>query len=664
MTQECTNEWMSQSGPDTQGSYYTNQTMKQSQCENPAMKNIMRAIEECNPIRYASYRTAAKMQILHRELYMKYVQLKLIVGVFERHRLSFTENSVTLDETEIEDVISDIYFAAHKEAEVDFDVNHATKLAVHYILNTFDSERKGKVLVFSVKVALTLMSCGKLQDKYEYFYQLLADHNACLSKAALHTLLMNICKVTEMLGESVAYGSHIVQSSIDSCFIESRGSLGVSEVEFATWIMQDPPLLTWISTFNRMKSAEHTIHNIKCSSCKTTPVHGPRFSCLRCARYHQCQACFFLGKTSSKHKLKHPVREYCAKTSSREVTKLIIELIRNKLRLCPTQTVAMHLDEPPPNAIHDEAQALDTMSLRSTVRRKVLNDPQKELQSIINHLEEENRQLQLELMEICGSRAERLQRHRSSIESQLQRLKILKKYLFTNTTCQMANRVQSTPMVNPLASRFQGVPMLEFELSPIVRQSCDESQEDNISRKNDSTIREKYESQNENLSQSEATYASPVGTRISDNSRIDLSTWIGGGNRTSLSHGESGFSQWLNSNGGTNAKSKYAPKSVENVDASHVVSISPNGILRDNTPSSLQRPDKHSQHSSLQNIQGDLNDILNRLQHMVANDCLLEESFSADDNCELKRAATEMEDLLTGLIEGMESRKDKLATAV
>lgn len=69
---------------------------------------------------------------------MKHVPLKLIIGVFERHRLSVTENSVTLDETEIEDVISDIYFAAHKEADVDFDVNLATKLAVHYLLNTFD----------------------------------------------------------------------------------------------------------------------------------------------------------------------------------------------------------------------------------------------------------------------------------------------------------------------------------------------------------------------------------------------------------------------------------------------------------------------------------------------------------------------------------------------
>lgn len=40
------------------------------------------------------------------------------------------------------------------------------------------------------------------------------------------------------------------------------------------------------------------------------------------------------------------------------------------------------------------------------------------------------------------------------------------------------------------------------------------------------------------------------------------------------------------------------------------------------------------------------------------------DTFSTDNNCELKRAATEMEDLLTGLIEGMESRKGKLTTIV
>lgn len=72
--------------------------------------------------------------------------------------------------------------------------------------------------VFSVKVALTLISCGRLEEKYGYLFHQLADHNACLSRAALNTLLTNICKVTEMLGEGVAYGNHLIRSSIDNCF--------------------------------------------------------------------------------------------------------------------------------------------------------------------------------------------------------------------------------------------------------------------------------------------------------------------------------------------------------------------------------------------------------------------------------------------------------------
>lgn len=217
------------------------------------------------------------------------------------------------------------------------------------------------------------------------------------------------------------------------------------------------------------------MHNIRCSSCKVTPVQGPRYTCLKCTGYHQCQNCFLLGKTSNKHKLKHPIREYCVKvryfvfcvfickisyahvcfpfqTSHREVTRLIIELIRNKLRLCPTRTVTINTEELVTDAVRlliilshnifihicticynydtflysNEIRRADCGSLRSTIRRKILSDPQKELQSIITHLEEENRQLQIELLDIRGTKAERLQRHRATIESQLQRLKTLK----------------------------------------------------------------------------------------------------------------------------------------------------------------------------------------------------------------------------------------------
>ncbi|KAK2587756.1 hypothetical protein KPH14_003864 [Odynerus spinipes] len=636
------------------------------------MLDTMQSVEDCNAIRYVSYRTAVKMHVIHRELHMQHVQLELIAGVFERHRLSITENSVNLDPSEIEDVLSDIYFAACKESNFDFDTDHATKLAVNYILHTFDKQNTRSVAVFSVKIALILMSCGRLEEKYGYLYQQLADHNACLSRAGLHTLLTNICKITEMLGENMAYGYQHIQFHIDSCFEKSQGCLGVTESEFATWIMQEPPLLVWITTFNRMKSAEHIVHNIKCSSCKVTPVQGPKYSCLKCTGYHQCQECFLLGKTSNKHKLKHPVREYCTKTSNREATKLIIELIRNKLRLCPSRMVITSTEELQLNTISNVAKQTDCSTLRSTMKRRILSDPQKELQSIIMHLEEENKQLQIELLDIQGARAERLHRHRATIESQLQRLKILKKYLFADRPyeSQFINRLQSTPMVRP-SSRVAALP-LEFELSPIIRQDTLERHLSNVTGRNKiqtstnfNTSLEKNDTNG--LTCTEEASSSSTFAKAPSSTYIELSTWIGG-KRSELSLPDSGFSQWINA-GDSNCKDERKTNKiiVGNTTCNEspiTVSDSPVGAQRDNTPSSLQRPDKHSQHSSLQNIQGDLNDILDRLQNMVANDCLLEESYVANDNCKLKRATTEMEDLLTDLIEGMESRKTKLTTIV
>lgn len=72
--------------------------------------------------------------------------------------------------------------------------------------------------MISLKIVLVLTCCGKLEHKYGYLFHELADHNACLSKIALHTLLVNVCKVIEVIGESVSFGSHLIQSTVDDCF--------------------------------------------------------------------------------------------------------------------------------------------------------------------------------------------------------------------------------------------------------------------------------------------------------------------------------------------------------------------------------------------------------------------------------------------------------------
>lgn len=621
---------------------------------HPKMEEILQNINECNIIRYASHRTASKLQILQKNLHMQNVQLKLIAGIFERHRLSVTENSVNLDCHEVEDVLSDIFFAAQKEAGINFNVDEVTKLAINFIFKIFHRNYEDNILVFSVKVALTLMSSAKLEEKYGYLFHQLADHNACLSEAALFTMLTNICKVTEMLGESVAYGNHLIRSTVANCFKECQGSLGITEAEFSKWLMEEPPLLTWISTLNRFRSAENIIHNIKCSTCKVNPISGPRYSCLRCSGYHQCQKCFLFGKTSGKHKLKHPIREYCIKASNKEVTKLVFELIRNKLMLCPSRSVVSALETSLPDMDdRNQKTAFDSISVRSTIKRRICNDPQKELQNIISSLEEENRQLQTELLKISDSKFERLQNHRVAIQSQLERLKVLKNCLFK--TPPGPNLLQSTPMIHPAVSRITRLPMA-FELSPIVRQG---------SGKNDRTAKNDIdESMSRHFTERTST-DSAFNELSAERPQIELSTWIGGG-KCDFTPKESGFSQWFNTSSEENSN-RHGEKRI--FDNNFTLSrkpnyLSPKNMPRDNSLYSIHESKKRSQRSGIENIQGDLNDILDRLQNMVTNDCLLDESLSVDNNCELKRAATEMEDLLTGLIEGMESRKTKLATIV
>ena len=47
---------------------------------------------------------------------------------------------------------------------------------------------------------------------------------------------------------------------------------------------------------------------------------SPRYKCLKCFNFDMCQQCFFTGRVSKKHKLKHPTQEYCVEVSLRKTT--------------------------------------------------------------------------------------------------------------------------------------------------------------------------------------------------------------------------------------------------------------------------------------------------------------------------------------------------------
>lgn len=64
--------------------------------------------------------------------------LKVISGIFERHQLQLTENSVQLDHEDLESVLSDIFFVIQRECIFDLDVENAVKLMINFLFNVFD----------------------------------------------------------------------------------------------------------------------------------------------------------------------------------------------------------------------------------------------------------------------------------------------------------------------------------------------------------------------------------------------------------------------------------------------------------------------------------------------------------------------------------------------
>ncbi|CAG2057816.1 unnamed protein product [Timema podura] len=266
--------------------YYIMHSSRKTQWDHPKFQEIQKGLKECNIIKYASYRTAAKIAMLNRALYMHHIRLGLIAGVFERHGFKSMENKIVLECSELEAILFDVFFAAQKETSCQFDVGLVTELMINLLFNIYDRE------------------------KYQYMFGQLADHNRCISRKKLENLLRNFTQIAEYLSEACAFGSDLVPEAVDICFQQSQGTLGVTEDIFITWLLHEPQLLHWLPTFHRMKAAEKVIHDVKCRTCKMYPLTGLRYQCLQCLKYNQCQSCFFMCKTSRRHKLKHLMQEY------------------------------------------------------------------------------------------------------------------------------------------------------------------------------------------------------------------------------------------------------------------------------------------------------------------------------------------------------------------
>ncbi|EEC08100.1 dystrophin, putative [Ixodes scapularis] len=344
--------------------------LEKTQWDHPEMVAIMDKLTSFNDIKYAAYRTGAKLICLQKELLREQhcstkglssspgvhpvptddyhafrgalspavsnVHVSMLPGVFGCRGLEGSgQQELLLGCSQAEAVLEELYRRApgvHQQK-----VPLLAALALNLLQNLFDAKRKGTIQVVQMKVALFVLCAGRLLDKLKYMCGELQDGSQRIPLEGLEAFLHNISKVPELLGEKLSFGAHLVPAAVESCrkvrvqpFAGHRAPVtapfprqlcsqpSVPSDLFLGWLLREPQNLVWISTFYRMRSTENgkcprapVAHPVKCGACKASPVVGLRYQCLQCLGYDLCQSCFLHGMISKNHSIKHRMQEHC-----------------------------------------------------------------------------------------------------------------------------------------------------------------------------------------------------------------------------------------------------------------------------------------------------------------------------------------------------------------
>ncbi|XP_022783503.1 dystrobrevin beta-like isoform X3 [Stylophora pistillata] len=270
--------------------------------------------ESFDEIRFAAYRTAAKLLFIQNKTNLHLVDVFNMIEAFRENGLNTLDHNTELHETRLEAIVSSIFYALNKRLPTTnyIDVERSISLVTNWLLYAYDSDAIGRIRVLSVKTALSTLCAGRLVDKLRYHFSQVEDDNGYLNFPKFEAYLRELLQLPAAVGEAPTFG---FSEEIAVRFFSPEGPLKRNEtvlLNFLECVMgTDAPLCyVWLGTMQKMANAARCEHQIPCQICKTKPIVGFRYKCLHCYNYVLCQDCFWRGKSSQGHKQDHDVREY------------------------------------------------------------------------------------------------------------------------------------------------------------------------------------------------------------------------------------------------------------------------------------------------------------------------------------------------------------------
>ncbi|XP_026218787.1 dystrotelin [Anabas testudineus] len=286
--------------------------------------------EESNKIRASVYRVATKLESLQRLCHSEYHNI-------DQSEDSWLETLIypPVDVVSIGPVVAAVHSVIGPQRLQDVGLNReevtrtlnrmfnsvdhvavpAPGESCSLMFRLYDRTQTGRVSAASLQTALIALSADNLLDKYRALIGVSENSSGCVSRSGLRSLLQDLSQIPLMVQEEAVFGS--AEAAVRSCFNKvMTPTVGVEHV--LLWLQSNPQLLLWLPALYRLSITQNICHTVRCHTCKTFPITGLRFRCMKCVNVHVCQCCFLTDRQTRKHKIHHPVLEFCTQPTWRE----------------------------------------------------------------------------------------------------------------------------------------------------------------------------------------------------------------------------------------------------------------------------------------------------------------------------------------------------------
>ncbi|XP_030638885.1 dystrophin-related protein 2-like [Chanos chanos] len=394
--------------------YYINHSTQTTSWDHPRMTQLYQTMADLNNIRFSAYRTAMKLRRVQKALKLDSLPLSCVLAELQGI-CGVTVGSEVAGSTEIVDVLeiirvlTSLYERMQEEKGIIFNVPLYVDMCLNWLLNVYDSGRAGKVRLLSMRTGLICLCKADIKEKSKFLFRQVCGADGRSDVDHLRSLLQELIQIPRQLGEVAAFGGSNVEPSVTSCFRMTPGRQSVGESDFLDWMSLEPQAVVWLSVLQRVAQSEHTLHQVRCSICKQSPIRGFRYRSLKHFNMDICQTCFLSGRATKGKTLHDPIIEYYTQSTSGENMRDFAVTLKNKFR--SKQYFSRHPQRgylpvqsaPGPERAADEEQcSLRCQSPRpepkplpcSCFPSYADHESQEEFQRMLAMLEEQNRILQ------------------------------------------------------------------------------------------------------------------------------------------------------------------------------------------------------------------------------------------------------------------------------